>query len=119
MYQKWFASCVSSPSCLFYIATNGAEAQVGQIRYDITDDTAVGVAELGQGSGRRLGPALMWRGSESCFADSSVRLIRAYVKPDKQASIRAFSKAGFTDAGAVEMFNTIMRQFVMSRECNF
>ncbi len=98
--------------------TNGREAQVGQIRYDITDDTAVVSLSLArEARGRGLGPALIWRGSERCFADSSVKLIRAYVKPDNKASIRAFSKAGFTDAGAVEVSGTTVRQFLMSREC--
>jgi UDP-2,4-diacetamido-2,4,6-trideoxy-beta-L-altropyranose hydrolase len=118
VHQKWFASRVSSPLCLFYIATNGPEAQLGQIRYDIKDDTAVVSLSLArEARGRGLGPALIWRGSERCFADSSVKLIRAYVKPDNQASIRAFCKAGFSDAGSVEMSGTTVRQFVMSREC--
>jgi len=118
VHEKWFASRVDSPSCLFYIAGNGHEAHLGQIRYDVAGDTAVLSLSLAkQARGQGIGPALISRGSERCFADSSVTLIRAYVKPDNQASIHAFLKAGFTDDGTAEVSGTLMRQFIMSREC--
>jgi RimJ/RimL family protein N-acetyltransferase len=119
LHQEWFAARVNSPSCLFYIAANSNVAQIGQIRYDITGSNAVVSMSLAkEARGRGYGPAMIWRGSQQCFADSEVNLIRAYIKPDNQISIRAFIKAGFTDDGTAELAGTTVRQFVMERDCS-
>lgn len=117
VHQEWFAEHVNSPACLFYLATNSHQALVGQIRFDINDMNAlISVSLAKEARGRGYGTALIRLGSEQCFADSEVNLIRAFIKPDNETSVRAFLKAGFTDDGIAEMAGRIMRQFVLVRE---
>ncbi len=116
-HVQWFASQLESPGCLFYIAANGRQKPVGQIRYDVTGaEAVVSVSLAKEARGRGYGAALIVRGSQQCFADSQVKLIRAYTKPDNEASAQAFLKAAFTNAGLVEVRGHAARQFVLQRE---
>jgi UDP-2,4-diacetamido-2,4,6-trideoxy-beta-L-altropyranose hydrolase len=117
VHQKWFAEHMKSPACLFYLASNSHQALVGQVRFDIKDVNAVVSVSLAkEARGRGYGAALIRRGSEQCFADSGINLIRALIKPDNGNSVRAFLKAGFSDDGNVEVAGRTMRQFALRRE---
>jgi len=116
-HRKWFDERLSSPICLFFFATNSHKMPVGQIRFDLNEgDAVVSVSLAKETRGHGYGAALIRLGSEQCFADAGINLIRAYIKPDNEASERAFLKAGFTSDGTVEMAGIIMKQFVMLRE---
>lgn len=115
-HQKWFAARLASPQCLFYLAAEENGAPVGQIRFDLSESEALLSVSLARDArGRGHGPALIIRGSEHCFSDSSVPLIRAYVQPQNQASVRAFEKAGYSDAGTAEVQGHSARQFILNR----
>ena len=115
-HVQWFAARVNAPGHLFYLATNSHDALVGQIRYEVTGSEAVVSVSLAkEARGRGYGAALIVRGSEQCFTDAPVKLIRAFIKPDNATSVRAFERAGYADAGmAVERGQTV-RQFVRER----
>src|SRR5206468_4059883 len=103
-HLKWFATRVNAPGHLFYVAANSHDVLVGQIRYELAGTEAVVSVNLAkEARGRGYGAALIVRGSEQCFADSKVNLIRAYIKPSNEASVRAFERAGYTDAGTTEV----------------
>jgi len=117
-HQEWFESHLDSPRCLFYMATDGRESRIGQIRFDLAADTAVVSVSLAkEWRGHGLGASLIRRGSEQCFAESAVSRIRAYIKPHNESSIGAFASAGFTDEGTAEVDGHLMRQFAVSRVC--
>jgi UDP-2,4-diacetamido-2,4,6-trideoxy-beta-L-altropyranose hydrolase len=115
-HQKWFAAHSTAPSCLFYVATNGNDNLVGQIRYDLSEDEAIVSVSLAKESrGRGYGASLIVRGSEQCFAESKVNRIRAYIKPTNTASVRAFDRAGYRDDGQAEVRGQMVRQFIFDR----
>jgi RimJ/RimL family protein N-acetyltransferase len=115
-HVKWFAARVASPVCLFYIATNSHDAPVGQIRYEVAGTEAVvSVSLAAEARGRGYGAALIVRGSEQCFAEAPVKLIRAFIKPENSASVRAFERAGYADAGKTVERGQTVRQFVLER----
>jgi UDP-2,4-diacetamido-2,4,6-trideoxy-beta-L-altropyranose hydrolase len=116
-HLQWFAKRVNSPSCLLYLADNGANSFVGQIRYEISGDEAlVSVSLDKEVRGRGKGAALITRGSQQCFADSGVNIVRAYVKPENKASMRAFEIAGYALAPDVTVGGQTAKQFVLNRE---
>jgi len=53
--------------------------------------------------------------AQRCFTDSRVNLIRAYVKPSNETSVRAFEKTDFVPADLVELRGQPMQQFVLKR----
>jgi UDP-2,4-diacetamido-2,4,6-trideoxy-beta-L-altropyranose hydrolase len=116
-HQAWFAARVHSTACLFYIAADQHGSLIGQIRYDITGDEAVvSVSIAKEARGHGYGAALIIRGSERCFADKPVQTIRAYVKPNNVASVKAFIYASYSDGDVVDIRGQSVRQFVLSRD---
>lgn len=116
-HVKWFSARVNSPACYFYIAENSSKNPIGQIRFDVNGDEAVlSVSLAKEARGHAYGPALIVQGSRRCFADCRVNLIRAYVKPINDASIRAFEKTDFVPAQSIELRGQAMRQFILKRE---
>ena len=117
VHQAWFSARLNSPDCRFYLAINRDKTLVGQIRFDIGGVTAVVSVSLAkEARGHGYGVGLIRLGVEHCFADSEIEIIRAYIKPDNEASARAFMKAGFNDDGTAEVAGEVMRQFIMLRE---
>ena len=116
-HVKWFSSRVNSPACYFYFAENSSQNPIGQIRFDVDGDEAVlSVSLAKEARGKAYGSALIVQGSQRCFADSRVNLIRAYIKPANEASIRAFDRTDFVPAQSVELRGQPMRQFILKRE---
>jgi UDP-2,4-diacetamido-2,4,6-trideoxy-beta-L-altropyranose hydrolase len=115
-HVKWYAARLNDPGHLFYLALNGQQRPIGQIRFEITGTEAVVSVNLAkEARGCGYGAALIVRGSEQCFADSRIHLIRAYIKPSNEASARAFARAGYTDAGNAEVRGHRVRQFILRR----
>ncbi len=102
-HVAWFEARLADPQHRSYIALDAAAAPaaqpVGQIRYQITGDEAtVSVVLAPARRGRGYGSEIIRQGSHRLFADTQVRLIHAYIKPDNLASVRAFERTGFTHA---------------------
>jgi len=115
-HVKWFSEHVNSPSCFFYLASNSTEKPIGQIRFDVNGDEAVLSVNLSKESrGHGYGSALIIHGAQRCFADSQVKLIRAFVIPANETSVRAFEKTDFVSAESVEQRGRTMRQFILKR----
>lgn len=83
-------------SCHFYLAVDGEEEAIGQVRFDIREDEAAVSVSLGRRfRGAGYGTELLRLACGKLFRDSEVKVIKAYVKPDNQASLKAFDRAGF------------------------
>lgn len=116
-HQNWFAARLLSPECLFYIAANPHGVPIGQIRFDVVGNEAIVSVNLTkEARGRGCGAALIVRGSEQCFDDLPLKIIRAYIKIENEASVRAFTLACYTDEGFAEVRGRTVRQFVLRRE---
>ena len=116
-HVRWYEAKWRDPNCLFYVATNSSGNPIGQIRYDITEYEGVVSVSLAKAvRGKGYGSALITRGVEEFFAESSANVVHAYIKLDNQTSGRAFEKAGFSDAGTVNICEHQSRHFVLKRE---
>ncbi len=82
-HAEWFRSKLDSGACLFYIATTGSEAPIGQIRYDLEGDQAVVSISLDQKQrGHGYGTNLIRLSARELFDSRPVALVHAYVKPE-------------------------------------
>jgi len=114
-HVKWFNARVESPSCFFYIGSDH-EKLIGQIRFDLNGmEATLSISLSKEARGHGYGPALIVRGSQQFFADSTARLIRAYVNPENTVSLRAFEKAGYSPAENTLIQGKSLRQFVLER----
>ena len=98
-HVAWFDAKLADPQVFLYIAEDNGVA-VGQIRYDmLNDDAVVSVSLDPKCRGRGYGAKVIEIGTVEIFGKSNARTIHAYIKPGNDASVSAFARAGFCDAG--------------------
>ena len=99
-HLSWLQGKLRDPNCIFCIAVNEEEVPIGQVRCDVDGHEAVISAGLdARCRGKGYGSAVIERAAKKLYQVSEARLIHAYVKADNEASLKAFSKAGFKKTG--------------------
>jgi RimJ/RimL family protein N-acetyltransferase len=96
-HKAWFARKLADANALLLIFNNEAEEPVGQVRFERTiDEVIIGVSIDAHFRGQGLASELIKQGCTACRKQWGDITIHAYIKPDNQASVRSFEKAGFT-----------------------
>ncbi len=96
-HVQWLDSRLHDGNCLFYIAVNGEDLPVGQVRFDVDQQIAViSVSVDPRFRGKGYGSTIIRLASRRMLESSGVGTIHAYVKEGNEASIRAFAKGGFS-----------------------
>jgi RimJ/RimL family protein N-acetyltransferase len=115
-HRSWFHSKLADPSCLLYIATDGAGRPIGQVRFDVRGAAAVVSTSLDRRRrGQGYGAAVIRLTSRALFEAAPVEAIHAYVKEDNKASATVFAKAGYTNTGAALVHGQPALRFVLRR----
>lgn len=114
-HVAWFRARLADPRCLFYVAEGADSAFIGQARYEIEDGEAVvSIAVCAEWRGRGYAPCILQSSAQSVFAGGGIRRIRAYVKPENAASLRAFAKAGYRENGLTSVRGQSAVEFILS-----
>ena len=102
-HVEWFNERLASPDAVIYIAVDDG-MPVGQVRFDIdpAGGVQVDVSVAKEHRGRGLGAAAL-RSAVRAFAARRSAPIAARIRPENEASLRAFSSAGFVRAGVVRV----------------
>ncbi|MBU0675240.1 MAG: GNAT family N-acetyltransferase [Proteobacteria bacterium] len=97
-HQAWFARKMVDPHCRIYLAENGQGMSVGQVRFDWEGTEAeIDVTLASDQRGRGLGAALIGEGVARLVVEQpQIVAIHAHIKPENQASLAAFKRAGFS-----------------------
>lgn len=97
-HLTWFTAKLSDANYHIWVAEDKAGTPLGQVRFQLEDDTAMISISLDAGHrGKNRGSLLIWTACRKLFTESDVSQVLAYIKADNQASMRAFEKAGFHD----------------------
>ena len=95
-HLRWFRAKLADPNALLYLATDLEDVPVGQVRYHLEGTRAVASINLATGSrGKGNGSLALAMATEDLFRNTCATTIDAYVKPDNDASLRLFARAGF------------------------
>jgi UDP-2,4-diacetamido-2,4,6-trideoxy-beta-L-altropyranose hydrolase len=93
---RWFESVQRQKNHRFYIANNGSEKLVGQIRFASDDkDTIVSFSVAPDSRRRGYGKDILIKAAEKLFNETDIEQISAYVKSENLLSLKVFQKAGF------------------------
>ena len=101
-HQAWFAAKLADPACIFLLATGEDDVPVGQVRFDIGEQTRQALISVSLAAGCRgkgLGLHVIRQASQDVLRSGRVDRVVALVKEENEGSRRAFLKAGFTDDG--------------------
>lgn len=102
-HQAWFAAKRQDRGGRIYLVLNGRRAPIGQVRFDRSADgeaevdISIAAGERGRGFGAQ---ALRLACARFC-RETGVRRLVSRIKRTNVSSLRAFSSAGFSEAGAL------------------
>lgn len=115
-HVQWFKSRLASAHCQILIAIDGNESPVGQARFDINGKEAIisiGVDRKFRSKG--LGTEMIRLAVQQLFNGSDVDVVHAHIKPDNEASIKAFKKAGFEFLSKIDVKGHKALHFILRR----
>ncbi len=94
---EWFTHKFPDRNCHIFIAIDHQDTPIGQVRFDAQNDEQVEIdVSIEQGKRRSgYGSLLIGMAVQTLFCHTSIKAIHAFIKPDNEASIRAFEKAQF------------------------
>jgi UDP-2,4-diacetamido-2,4,6-trideoxy-beta-L-altropyranose hydrolase len=103
-HRQWFSEKLNNPTCFQFIALDDRDVSVGQIRFDVRDGEAqVDVSIDKDKRGLGYGAALIQIGVRELARMVPVKAVHAFIKPENDASRRAFQKAAFRDQGVTDV----------------
>ena len=100
-HVDWFHQKLADPRCILYIIVGEKNIPLGQVRFDID---ARGIAEVSisieNGEGNKgYGSAALKLACQRIMRESGIRGVLARIKEWNEVSIRAFTRAGFSNTG--------------------
>ena len=100
-HEKWFTAKIKDEGCRFYVAESSSKEKIGQVRFEKkTEGWVISLSIVREFRGKGFGAELIKSASKSFLSDlPQADGILAYIKNDNAASIRAFEKAGYQNAG--------------------
>lgn len=99
-HRRWFKQKLSDSSTSIYIATTADGETAGQIRFDVVESEAtVAVIVARAVRGRGIGTDIIRKGTLQFASKVPGVNIVAEIKPDNEASLRAFKRAGYASFG--------------------
>jgi UDP-2,4-diacetamido-2,4,6-trideoxy-beta-L-altropyranose hydrolase len=105
-HVRWFGERLQDRDSVLYIGENAAGVPLGLVRFQIKGDEAVLSVNVAPGfRGEGWGRELIRFSTRSLVRTHSVRRIKAFVKPDNQASVRLFEASAFRRAGKERVAN--------------
>ncbi len=119
-HAQWFAVKMKDPDCRILIAEDKCGKPIGQFRVDWRGpeggEIDVSVSRGCRGGG--YGGKIIRLGVEAAFAERSAdaKLLHAFVKPENDASRRAFESAGFRSLGEKNVNGHRSVHYVCSKE---
>jgi UDP-2,4-diacetamido-2,4,6-trideoxy-beta-L-altropyranose hydrolase len=112
----WIARKLNDPACRLLIGVNENSEPIGQVRFEVDDRSAkLSVSLDARLRGRGYSTILLRKATRELFLTTEVKSIEAFVKPANDASLRAFRKAGFTEAGERSFRGHAAVRFVLER----
>jgi len=115
-HRRWLARKLADPRCIFFIALNRSNVPIGQVRYDLDDESAVvSVSVDSRIRGHGLGAEIIRRSAEKIFSQTEVHTLNAFIKQGNEASVRAFEKSGYRAVGSVSMRDQPAIHLVLER----
>ncbi len=116
-HKAWFSTRLADANCRMFIALEEG-TPLGQVRLEAIGDREaeidIGVAP-GQ-RGRGWASRMLQRAAREAFRDGSTSRLRAFIRPDNQASVRAFEKAGFRLIGEANVRGHRALHYVLDRD---
>lgn len=97
-HEKWFAGAINDSWLIFLIGVDAQNGPCGYVRFNINiDEATVSVAVDPKRRGEGIGTAMLKAGMRHLWSNRpGVMRVKAEVKPENVASLKSFSRCGYT-----------------------
>lgn len=114
-HLNWFKKKLISIDSLIYIAELDDKVAIGQVRFDLTDDTdaVIDLHLTKRYRGKGLGGKVLTDAVHKFIIDKKVKIINAYIKRENLASYYTFLKSGFVAVDDEMIDNTPCFHLIM------
>jgi len=98
-HQNWYRARMIDEASEMYVGTDLFGERIGLVRFQIYDGVAdIGVVVAPEFRGKGYGTALISEGTKRCLSKRiDVKSVRALVRSENKASLKAFKNAGFAE----------------------
>ena len=102
-HRDWFSNKINSPDSKIFIILNEENREIGQVRFDIGGGGSadVGINIAAQERDKGYGSAALRAACQQVKKELNIGKVIAHIKEGNQASVSAFTGAGFKDRGLV------------------
>ena len=116
-HVEWFKKKISDPDCYLFIAENGDNQPIGQIRFELAGHNATVSVSLDQKHRHKgYGSKIIALASQNIFATTPTNMIHAYIKLSNTVSTSAFKKAGFIFSKTLQMKGQDAVHLILDKE---
>lgn len=117
-HDAWFENKLRDKNANLFIALDREGEPIGQIRLDRVreGEAEIDVSVARERRGRGYAALLISRASQMAFSEIGLTRLHAFVKPENQASSRAFARADFVQANDVEVRGDAAAHYVLDRK---
>lgn len=99
-HQRWFSKALVSADTRIFVVQEPSGRSIGYVRFYFRDGNAEVSVSIEPGSrGKGLGAEAVRMASDRLLSEDGIQRVVAYIKPANSASVQAFQRAGFTEAG--------------------
>ena len=111
-HTAWFTRKLAAPDAFLLVFSDEADHPVGQVRFertpvaDMPAEIVISVSVDPSHRGKGIAARMIKQACAFCQEQWDAVTIHAYIKPENQASVRAFEGAGFTLSGESGKFAT-------------
>ncbi|MEM9942528.1 MAG: UDP-2,4-diacetamido-2,4,6-trideoxy-beta-L-altropyranose hydrolase [Planctomycetota bacterium] len=119
MMTSWLDTKLKNPTCQIWLAEDLIGQPVGQIRFDVAEDSQgsnITIVLDHRYRGLGVGRILIASACRKLFSQTEVKQVRALVKPGNTPSERAFKAAGFRAIEPAIVDSKMALQFVLDRD---
>ena len=116
-HVDWYKSKLLSKDYYFLVAYDSSDQFIGQVRFDIEQDIAtISTSIANEFRGKKLATPLLVMATRLCWQHRNyINRIYAYIKPDNNASVLAFKKAGFVFSQNKTLRDDIFGLYILER----
>jgi UDP-2,4-diacetamido-2,4,6-trideoxy-beta-L-altropyranose hydrolase len=117
-HNAWFDNKLRDKNANLFIALDREGEPIGQIRLDRVRDgeAEVDISVASERRGQGYSALLISRASQIAFSEIGLTRLHALLKPQNQASSRAFARADFVQVNDVEVRGNSAAHYIRDRE---
>ena len=103
-HKSWFLSKLNSADSKLLIVSDEREREIGQVRFDISQSKSAEINISIEASKRNegYGSAALKLACQHALEKFNIAKVIAHIREENEASIRAFTKAGFVSKGSLD-----------------